>query len=50
MSRVLTLELHLKDEMSSFQDPAQQQDAPQENSDLEVDMTSEDEDGTASES
>lgn len=45
MSRVLTLE-----QMSSFQDPAQQQNAPQENSDLEVDMTSEDEDGTASES
>lgn len=50
MSRVLTLELHFKNEMSSFQDPAQQQNAPQENSDLEVDMTSEDEDGTASES
>lgn len=33
-----------------FQLPAYRADAPQENSDLEVDMTSEDEDGTASES
>lgn len=34
----------------AFQEPTHQPDAPQENSDLEVDMTSEDEDGTASES
>eukprot|EP00066_Takifugu_rubripes_P029210 XP_011618476.1 PREDICTED: rho guanine nucleotide exchange factor 2-like [Takifugu rubripes] len=34
----------------TVQEPTHQPDAPQENSDLEVDMTSEDEDGTASES
>lgn len=34
----------------AFQEPAHQPEAPQDNSDLEVDMTSDDEDGTASES